>query len=191
MEVTAAMLIFGVLTVLAASAVVFATKPLNSALYLVLTLFLVAVHFALLGADFIAAMQVLIYAGAIMVLVIFVIMLLGLDSPLVRPKSITQLGFSFFTAGLFVVTVFGVVKYSPELHVLGGPLSKSNPFPSGSVEAVGAVLFTKYIFPFELASLLLLAAIIGAVLLASEKKRPLDKGRGLKAIQRLHHGEDV
>ncbi len=171
-----AMLLFGLLTVLAACGVVFSRKTLNSALWLVVTLFLFAVHYALIGADFIAALQVLVYAGAIMVLVIFVIMLLGLNES-GESRNVSFSGFiGVCVSAAFVGLLIWMVRH-PGVFTL----PDSTVPVSGSPQAVGYALFTRFLFPFEVTSLLLLAAIIGAVVLAYEPKRPLTQGRGLKA----------
>ncbi len=174
----AVMALFGVLTVLSACGVVFASKPFNSALYLVLTLFLIAVHFALLGAHFVAAIQVLVYAGAIMVLVIFVIMLLGVDAEVTGERSMGTNVLAATTAGIFVAILFSVISTQVVLPV--HPTVDTIP-SDGSTKSVGLVLFQDYLFSFEVASVLVLAAIIGAVVLGLEPKRPLPPGRGLKA----------
>ncbi len=180
---TIAMIVFGVLTIVSALGVVFGGKPLTSALSLVATLFLVAVHFAMLGADFVAALQVLVYAGAIMVLVVFVIMLLGLDKD-TRALRFGVPGYlSAVFCGLFVgVLVFAAISNGVfPLSIVAS--STSGATTVGSPREVGLVLMTEFLFPFQLTALLLLAAIIGAVLLAYEKKRPLGEGRGLRAVQ--------
>lgn len=182
---TAAMIIFGVLTVLAACGVVFAVKPLHSALFLVLTLFLVAVHFALLSAEFLAMVQVIVYAGAIMVLVIFVIMLLGPEAggePTKRGRAL--IGAAACSAAVFLAVLFTAVQnnVSVESYV---PLKQNGGEVAldGSTRAVGKVLFQEYLYPFELVSLLVLAGIVGSVVLGIEPKRPLAPGRGLRAAQ--------
>ncbi len=178
------MLIFGILTVLTASGVVFSQKPLHSALFLVLTLFLVAAHFALLGAHFMAAIQIIVYAGAIMVLVIFVIMLLGVEADgKIQPKKapfFAQVIFISFFLGLLVAVVHTGLKFPVAEYIRSGEAA-----PLGNTEAIGQLLFSNYLFPFEVTSLLLLAAIMGAVMLALEKKRPLGSGRGLRSKQGL------
>ena len=182
-----AMLIAGILTVIAAAGVIFCRRPLYSALSLIATLFLVAVHFALLGAQFIAALQILIYAGAIMVLVIFVIMLLGLD---VDTKEISGGFFTYLSAaavGLFVALLVVVFRTDFFYSFVNLPQGAQ---VSGTVEGVGMLLFTEYLYPFEIASVLLLVAIIGAVLLAQEPKRAIPEGRGLRAKQQLEKGAE-
>lgn len=177
------MAILGVLTVLSALAVVVANKPLNSALFLVLTLFFVAAHFALLGAHFVAVIQVIVYAGAIMVLVIFVIMLLGLQEDEDRRYLRSPLTlFLAVASGCFIgVLTFGLPHgLAPAASPPGG-IADLSAQGVGNTAAFGSVLIEKFVFPFELTSVLLLASIIGAVVLAIEPKRPLPAGRGLRA----------
>lgn len=184
---TEVMTIFSVLTILAACGVVVSKQPVHSALFLILTLFLVAVHFALLGAHFLAATQVLVYAGAIMVLVVFVIMLLGLDAHVLERKTATGAFGAALAMALFV-TVFWTISsrsyfYVPrETAAREAQLAKL-PVADGSTAAIGNKLFTEYLYPFELTSLLILAGIVGAVMLGVDKRRPLKPGRGLKAKQ--------
>ena len=176
---TTAMLIFGVLTVMAACGVVFSVKTFHSALWLVATLFLIAIHFALLGADFLAALQIMVYAGAIMVLVLFVIMLLGLNEE-VDPSRLNFTAYlSAAVTGAFLGVLLFIVRHPGWLGAQFPTAAVSG--SSGSPAGVGYLLFTKYLYPFEITSLLLLAAIIGAVILAYEPKRALPPGRGLKA----------
>lgn len=185
-----AMWIFGLLTLVSACGVVASKKSLHSALCLVATLFFVAVHFALLGAEFIAALQILIYAGAIMILVCFVIMLLGLKVDADRESP----GVPAVFAAIFVALLFGMLTF-----VVGGenfetdfskPIVASSTIVRGEkvvkedgAAEVGKVMLIKYLVPFELSALLLLAAIIGAVTLTYEPLRPLRKGRGLQAMR--------
>ena len=177
---TTAMFIFGVLTVLSACGVVFSVKSLHCALWLVVTLFLVAVHFALIGADFIAALQILVYAGAIMVLVIFVIMLLGLNEQGEPRRFDVSTYLAVVVTGTFVGLLMFMVKHPASFGAF--PDLPSAPV-AGDPASVGYVLFTRFLYPFEVTSVLLLAAIIGATVVAYEPKRPLPPGRGLKAKQ--------
>jgi len=146
-------------------------NPVASALWLVVTLFSLAAMFVLLDAQFIAVLQVLVYAGAIMVLFLFVIMLLNLGRP--GPSDIKG------PVGILTAAVLGGA-----LLFLLRPLSQTTlpdaiRLPAGTVAAlqqqqgmVGAVaspLFDAYLVPFEIASVLLLAAIVGAVVLAKRK----------------------
>lgn len=182
---TIAMYIFGILVLISATGVVFAKKPLNSALCLVATLFLVAAHYALMGADFVAALQILIYAGAIMVLVIFVIMLLGVEKDESRESFIYACCVSVFVGLFLALLVVGLRSGLDHSASISAPIETGVSIGlDTSAKGIGAVLFTKYLYPFEVVSLLLLAAMIGAIVLTSDKKRSLPEGRGLRAVRR-------
>ena len=159
-------------------------------MFLVVTLFTVAVHFALMGADFIAALQVLIYAGAIMVLVVFVIMLLGLQPGPGRgwgsewtSRLVALVVTGIFVGVLLVAVNRGEPVWSTAKKVERMPVEGVEDLPLGSADAVGQELFTRFVVPFEIIGVLLFAAVIAAALLAHEPKRPLAAGRGLKAKQ--------
>ncbi len=176
-------IILSIITGLFALGVVLFEKPLHSALSLVLTSFLIAVHYALLDAHFLAAIQVIIYTGAIMVLVVFVIMLLGLDAN-IRERvgsfsriSAASLVVSFLLVILWIFYAGGEWAMAPA----GTPLVPLAQL--GTTEAIGKALFTDHVFAFELTSVLLMVGIIGSVLLGLADKRPLPPGRGLKDTQ--------
>lgn len=163
--------IFGGIAMVSALLCITRRNPVASALWLVVTLFALAAMFVLLDAQFLAALQVLVYAGAIMVLFLFVIMLLNLGRP--GPTDIKG------PIGLALAAVLAVLLLV-ELRVLGqAPPPDAIQLPAGTVAEmqvrqgmVGAVanpLFEAYLIPFEIASLLLLAAIVGAVVLAKRK----------------------
>jgi len=142
-------------------------NPLASALSLAVSFIAVAGLYALLHSPFLAVMQVLVYAGAIMVLVIFVIMLLNLsDEPHASEElSRPRVGIGILIgAALFAALYRGIDSLETELFA-------EVPASFGTVGAVGETLFTRYLYPFEIVSILLLVAIVGAVVLA---KRRLD-----------------
>jgi NADH-quinone oxidoreductase subunit J len=142
-------------------------SPVNSALYLILNLFCIGGLYLTLNAQFIAMVQVLVYAGAIMVLFLFVIMLLNLgdDRRLREHLGLRMyLGIGFSVA-LVLELLFIFLFRSSNSAVHQSP----NAAEMGTVEYVGKVLFTRFLFPFEVTSLLLLAAIVGAVILAKKK----------------------
>ena len=156
--------IFGVIAMLSALLCITRRNPVGSALWLVVTLFALAAMFALLDAQFIAAMQVLVYAGAIMVLFLFVIMLLNLGRP--GPTDIKG------PVGLLLTTVLlRPLSHAapPDAVQLPPGLIAAAQEREGMVGAVAGPLFDTYLIPFEIASLLLLAAIVGAVVLAKRK----------------------
>jgi len=147
--------------------VILQRNPVNSALYLILNFFCLSGLYLTLNAQFIAMVQVLVYAGAIMVLFLFVIMLLNLgdDKRLREHLGVrTYLGICF-SVGLVLELLYMLAYRSGNTMIQ----QSSNSVEIGTVEYVGKVLFSKFIFPFEITSLLLLAAIVGAVILAKKK----------------------
>lgn len=156
-------LIFALTAIGAAVAMIFQRNPVYSCLCLVLAFFALAGLYVLLGAPFIAAIQIIVYAGAIMVLFLFVIMLLNLSAEeRERPKRPRFLPFAVAVGGLLLLELAIVFRRAP---LPGMPAGQSET----SVEEIGLKLFTDYIYPFELSSVLILAAIIGAVMLAKRK----------------------
>ncbi|NIP29582.1 MAG: NADH-quinone oxidoreductase subunit J [Candidatus Dadabacteria bacterium] len=155
--------IFAILAVAGSIIVVSHKNPVTSAISLVLTLFSTAVLFVLLNAHFIAAIQVLVYAGAIMVLFLFTVMFLNIrESDLSFdtqniPKKLTFLFIFVVVIGLFASKLFLHTKLFSKLD---------NPQSFGTVKEVGKLLFTKYLLPFELTSILIVVAIVGVVVIA-------------------------
>ena len=158
--------VFGVVGVGAALMVVTRRNPIVSALFLILNFFCLAGLYLTLHAQFIAIIQILVYAGAIMVLFVFVIMLLSLgDERRLRD------GFSWkkvlaggVVSGLLMELVYAFLVARP--GAVPEDVARANAI--GTVEAVGQQLFTRFLFPFEVTSLLLTAAIVGAILLAKK-----------------------
>ncbi|GIW40744.1 MAG: NADH dehydrogenase subunit J [Candidatus Binatia bacterium] len=157
-----ALFFLGLATLASAAGVVLFRNPVRSALSLVLTLFLVAVHFVLLQAHMVAALQVIVYAGAILVLFLFVIMLLNLEA---QPRE-----FGPRQRNLFSVLACGLVAF-PLLGALlaGSAREASLPSEFGTVGALARALFGRHLLAFELTSVLLLVAIVGAVVLGHRR----------------------
>jgi NADH-quinone oxidoreductase subunit J len=143
--------------------VVLTKNPVHSVLYLVLTFFAVAGHYVLLNAQFLAVVHIIVYAGAIMVLFLFVIMLLNLNKETEPHKSIWLKASAAIASGLLLVVLVGSLK--------GAEITKStkefNP-NIGLIENLGKTLFNDFLLPFEVSSILLLAAMVGAVLLGKK-----------------------
>jgi NADH-quinone oxidoreductase subunit J len=163
--------IFGVIAMGSALLCITRKSPVACALWLVVTLFALAAMYVLLDAQFIAALQVLVYAGAIMVLFLFVIMLLNLGKP--GPTDIkgpTGLLIAAALAGalLFQLRVLSGATPPDAIQLLPGTIAEMQQ-RQGMVGAVAGPLFETYLIPFEIASVLLLAAIVGAVVLAKRK----------------------
>jgi NADH-quinone oxidoreductase subunit J len=148
--------IFGAISVGGAIMVVTRRHPMASALYLILTLFAVAALFALRQAHFLAAIQVIVYAGAVVVLFIFVIMLINVPESRLPVERLTGIRFLGVTAAGLLILESALVARTPATD-------------AGSVRAVGIALFTDYLLAFEITSVLLLAAVIGAIALAKKK----------------------
>ena len=148
---------FAALMLAAALSVVFNRQPVYSVLSLLAVMFCLAALFIMLGAYFIAALQILLYAGAVLVLFLFAVMLLNLEpEALARMRIITLRG-----AGTIATLLLFVIL----ARVLLGSAPAQPSEAAGTVEAVGRELFSAYLLPFELTSFIILAAVIGAVTL--------------------------
>ncbi|RKG60619.1 NADH-quinone oxidoreductase subunit J [Corallococcus sp. AB011P] len=158
--------VFAVMTLLSAGLVITARSPINSAMALVSTFFFLAGIYVLLWAHTVAAVQVLVYAGAIMVLFLFVIMLLNLgDAPHRGKPTATRLLGGASAVGLLAVlaVTLGRIKAPP------AQLDAQGQAAFGTMAAIGETIFTTWLLPFEAVSLLLLVAMVGAVVVAKSR----------------------
>jgi len=153
--------------VLSALMVVFSKNPVYSVLYLIITFFAIACHYVLMKAEFLAVVHLIVYAGAIMVLFLYVIMLLNLNKDTEPHKSSILKFAATICAGLLLIVLVGSLK-GAELLIKAQPAGDS---AIGSVKNLGKVLFTDFLLPFEIASILLLAAMVGVVMLAKAEKK--------------------
>jgi NADH-quinone oxidoreductase subunit J len=158
-------LLFAIIAVVCAINVVVQTHPISSALSLVGVMGSLAVLYLLLGAEFIAAAQLIVYAGAIMVLFIFVIMLLNAGAEANRGRSLMA---SLLGVPL-LIALLGLLAYFVQRLFPRGTGVHFGGFQGGTARDVGRALFTTYLLPFEITSLLILIAIIGAVVLARKE----------------------
>src|SRR5271156_2387507 len=158
-------LLFAIVAVVCAVNVVVQTHPISSAISLIGVMGSLAVLYLLLGAEFIAVAQVIVYAGAVMVLFIFVIMLLnaGAESKRGRSVAVQLVGVPGFF-GLLALLSYSILRLFPHARTVyfGG-------FPGGTAKDFGQALFTRYLLPFEVTSVLILIAIIGAIVLARKE----------------------
>jgi NADH-quinone oxidoreductase subunit J len=159
----AAFVIVAALAIGSAAGLILKRNPIHGALFLVVNLACVAVFYLMLGAEFLAAAQVIVYAGAIMVLFVFAIMVLipGKEETGPDPRRSTRilavpLGALLLVQLALILSARGSVPAAPAL--------------TGGIEPLGRLLFTDYLFPFELTSVLLLAAMVGVLVLA--RRRP-------------------
>lgn len=167
------MILFWILSVISVgSAILMITNrnPVRSALYLVLTFLCVAVFYITLEAQFIAAVQVIVYAGAIMVLFLFVIMLLNLGAPhALRETRSLQPAMALAFGSIFLL----LILFSRSLLYLPGmAASEADAAPMGTVQGIGQHLYSPaepWLFPFEITSVLLLTAVVGAIVMAKRR----------------------
>ena len=152
------------LAILSALMVVVSKNPVHSVLYLILTLFAIAGHYILMNAQFLAAVHIIVYAGAIMVLFLYVIMMLNLNTEVEPHKSKLLKIAATFASGLLMVVLVGVIRRSTEIAALNQPDSQI-----GLIKNLGHVLYTDFMLPFEISSILLLAAMVGAVMIGKKE----------------------
>lgn len=146
--------------------VIFSKNPVHSVLYLIVTFFTFTVHYIILNAQFLAVVNFIVYMGAIMVLFLFVLMLLNLNKE-TEPMKSNLLKIAGVIAGMcLLVTIAGSVKALE----ISDPMVLRNP-GIGLVENLGRVLFSDFLLPFEVSSILLLAAMVGSVLLAKREQK--------------------
>jgi NADH-quinone oxidoreductase subunit J len=143
--------------------IVLSKNPIHSVLYLVLTFFTIAGHYVLLNAQFLAAVHIIVYAGAIMVLFLFVIMLLNLNKETEPHKSVWLKTSAAIASGLLLVVLVGSLRGAEAINVIN-PVNTS----IGLIENLGKTLFNEFLLPFEVVSILLLSAMVGAVMLGKK-----------------------
>jgi len=140
-------------------------KPIHSVLFLTLTFFAIAGHYVLLNAQFLAVVHVIVYAGAIMVLFLFTVMLLNLNKDERSPKPMWVNIMAFIAGGMLMLTLIGIFR-GYEIRSLQDPMTTQ----IGLVKNLGKVLYHDYLVPFELSSVLFLTAMVGAVLLGKKEQ---------------------
>lgn len=161
--------LFAVIAVASGVAMVLHRNPVYSAIFLIVTLFAFAGFFVLLNAPFVATVHVIVYAGAIMVLFLFVIMLLNLKGDPAREQGkITRRVFGVLLVLAFIIEIGALLFAAAGNNGVSGNVPNAGSIV-GSTEVIGRSLFTTYLFPFEVASLLLLVGMVGAIVLAKRK----------------------
>jgi NADH-quinone oxidoreductase subunit J len=166
-------IVAALVAVMASLLMVTRKNPIHSALWMIVTFFAMAVIYLLLNAQFIAVAQVMVYAGAIMMLILFVIMLVHMerggeiDSGKPHRSVKTRIAWTLITVVLLVEVLLGALSY--RMTGLGGDYPVEVVNRVGHVKTVGALLYSQYLFPFEIASILLLVGIVGAVVIAKRK----------------------
>lgn len=156
--------ILSFITIFCALYVVMSKNPIHSVIYLILTFFCISAHYVLLNAQFLAIVNLIVYAGAIMVLFLFVLMLLNLNKESEPVKPAKWFIAAAIPSGMLLLVLVSALRMSMD-HIYKNPNDGV-----GLVKQLGNVLFTQYLVPFELSGILFLAAMVGAVLLGKRDK---------------------
>jgi len=161
-------LVVASLAIASALLMILQKNPVMSAIYLIANFFCIALLYLLLQAQLLAVLQIVVYTGAIMVLVVFVIMLLNLgdETKLTEKFDVKKIAAVVLVTGFLIEMVY-IFGFSGD--GIGRMPMSSQAANLGTVESMGAALFTRFLLPFEVTSLLLLAAIVGAVVLARKQ----------------------
>ncbi len=152
------------LSILSALFVVFSKNPIYSVLWLIVCFFSIAGHYIMLNAQFLAIVHIIVYTGAIMVLMLFTVMLLNLNKESEPHKSVMYKGAAVLTGGMLMLVLLAAMR-STQLGTYVAPGRAE----TGFVQNVGLKLFTDFLLPFEMTSVLFIAAMIGAVVLAKKE----------------------
>jgi NADH-quinone oxidoreductase subunit J len=163
--------ILGALAVAAAMMVVLSKHPVRSVLYLVVTFFLISGLYIMMNAQFLAIVNIIVYAGAIMVLFLFVLMLLNLNKDAEPRTPLIVWIISTVAGGILFLVLIAAMK---DAVLISQTDDKASVLNIGLVENLGNVLFTKFVVPFEVSSILFISAMVGAILLAKRDKQIIE-----------------
>jgi NADH-quinone oxidoreductase subunit J len=166
---TLAFYLFATLTIASAIAVIVARNPVHSVLWLILAFFNGAGLMLLLGAEFIAMLMVIVYVGAVAVLFLFVVMMLDIDFASLRTGFTKNLPFGIIVALVLLAEIVVAVSAWSSGPTLSGRAIPAAATPN--IVALGQLLYSRYLFPFEIAGLILLVAMIGAIVLTHRSRR--------------------
>jgi len=164
--------LFATLVIAAAALTIMARNPVHSVLWLIVAFFNAAGLMVLCGAEFIAMLLVIVYVGAVAVLFLFVVMMLDIDFSELRAGFIRNFPLGMLLAVVLFVELFvGLIARNAGKLALGKPDGSAVPMPAASnIEAIGALLYTRYLFLFEAAGVILLVAMIGAIVLTHRQR---------------------
>jgi len=154
------------LAVFSAAGMIFSKNPVYSVLSLIVTFFAIAGHYFLLAAQFLAAVHIIVYAGAIMVLFLYVIMMLNLNQLDEEKRSLMAKALGISAGGILMMVVIALLRRTDELKAV---TTAASDITIGYTEVLGMVLYKEFLVPFELASVLFLSAMVGAVFLSKKE----------------------
>ena len=164
--------IFAAILLASAAMVIFARNPVHSVLWLIVAFFNAAGLMVLVGAEFIAMLLVIVYVGAVAVLFLFVVMMLDIDFAELRAGFMSNLPLGILLAIVLVVELLlGIAAFRAGAVELGNAVAAATPADKPNIEAMGALLYSKYVFLFETAGLILLVAMIGAIVLTHRQRK--------------------
>lgn len=164
--------VFWILTVCTlcfAVGVIMSRSPINSVLFLIMTFFAISGHYILMNAQFLAIVNIIVYAGAIMVLFLFVVMLMNLNSDTEPQKNFLIQFAAVISGGALLLVLIATLK-STVSGLEMNHIDFREQTNIGLIKELGNTLFTKFVFPFEIASVLFLSAMVGAVVLGKKDK---------------------
>ena len=174
--------LFATFTIASAIAVIFARNPVHSVLWLIVAFFNAAGLMLILGAEFIAMLVVIVYVGAVAVLFLFVVMMLDIDFASLRSGFTRNLPFGIILALVLLAEIIIAVS-----AWRAGPALSGRAIPETSqsnIVALGQLLYSRYLFPFEIAGLILLVAMVGAIVLTHRRRRDSRAQKASKQIGR-------
>jgi NADH-quinone oxidoreductase subunit J len=174
--------LFATLTIASAVAVIFARNPVHSVLWLILSFFNAAGLMLLLGAEFIALLLVIVYVGAVAVLFLFVVMMLDIDFASLRSGFTKNLPFGILIALVLLAEIVVAVSAWQAGPALSGRAIPAAAQPN--IVALGQLLYSRYLFPFELAGLILLVAMVGAIVLTHRRRGDLRTPKASRQVRR-------
>ena len=153
------------LALLSAIMVLVSKNPVHSVLWLIVTFFAISGHYILLNAQFLAIVNIIVYAGAVMVLFLFVIMLMNLEAAIEPKRSVWMKLAGVISGGLLLAVLISVIRTATDLN---GKTAQLITGDIGLINNLGKVLFTDYAVPFEISSVLFLSAMVGAVVIGKK-----------------------
>ena len=162
--------LFAGLTIASAIAVIFARNPVHSVLWLIVAFFNAAGLMLLLGAEFIAMLLVIVYVGAVAVLFLFIVMMLDIDFAALRSGFTKNLPFGLLLALVLLAEMVVAIAARHAGPVTAGAAPTASAAIQPNIEAIGAQLYSRYLYPFEIAGLILLVAMIGAIVLTHRSR---------------------
>lgn len=169
---TIAFYLFAVLTIASAAATILSRNPVHSVLFLILAFFNAAGLMVLTGAEFIAMLLVIVYVGAVAVLFLFVVMMLDIDFAELRAGFVKNFPIGLLVAVILIAELLFGIGTLKSGGIALGTADGTNAAPAGTsnIEAIGAVMYSRYLFLFEAAGLILLVAMIGAIVLTHRQR---------------------